>query len=274
MTSDAQFPTANDNFRSMLTVTRHQQGSTANRQHITTPMDGNSTFSMQQYSVPEKQGRCSSAARYSEYSALSDQNELIPITVKTEPVQEFDPGVSADQPDMYLVTASTSNANVAQGFVQNRDQIFRSSTTHVRGNIQTSNTAGATKEELDTFVTKNEDASAAAAEGMLPAHAQYDIDLDGVGRKRFNCLYCGKRFSKSSDIKRHLRIHTGERPYKCDVCLKAFRHSWHMVQHKRTHNKSMHTCSICQKSYTHLSGLGAHVLTHNSGQHASAEHLI
>ncbi|KFM12739.1 PR domain zinc finger protein 12, partial [Pygoscelis adeliae] len=33
--------------------------------------------------------------------------------------------------------------------------------------------------------------------------------------KPFVCRFCNRRFSQSSTLRNHVRLHTGERPYKC-----------------------------------------------------------
>lgn len=47
------------------------------------------------------------------------------------------------------------------------------------------------------------------------------------------CKHCPKRFKSTSQLKCHVIIHTGEKPYKCDVCLKLFAHRNGLRNHKR-----------------------------------------
>ena len=43
-----------------------------------------------------------------------------------------------------------------------------------------------------------------------------------TGEKRFKCIFCEKAFSQSISLTRHRQSHTGEKPFKYIFCEKAF----------------------------------------------------
>ena len=51
------------------------------------------------------------------------------------------------------------------------------------------------------------------------------------------CTFCLKTFCKSEDLKRHIRVHTGERPYCCTNCPYRSALKGNLKQHLKIHQK-------------------------------------
>ncbi|XP_068209571.1 uncharacterized protein [Palaemon carinicauda] len=62
------------------------------------------------------------------------------------------------------------------------------------------------------------------------------LDIVKYEARRYVCCFCNRRFGWSTDLKRHVILHTGERPFQCKVCPTAFTRKFLLQNHmKRMH---------------------------------------
>ncbi|CAG7833816.1 unnamed protein product [Allacma fusca] len=81
-------------------------------------------------------------------------------------------------------------------------------------------------------------------------------------RRNDTCEFCGKVFKNCSNLTVHRRSHTGEKPYKCELCSYACAQSSKLTRHMKTHGrlgKDVYRCRFCDMPFSVPSTLEKHM---------------
>lgn len=82
-----------------------------------------------------------------------------------------------------------------------------------------------------------------------------------TGDTPFKCDICKKSFTRKEHYVNHYMWHTGETPHQCTVCGKKYTRKEHLANHQRSHtNENPFRCEICGKCFSRKEHFTNHIL--------------
>ena len=80
---------------------------------------------------------------------------------------------------------------------------------------------------------------------------------------RFICKVCNRAFIVIRQLKKHMKLHSKNRPHVCEVCGRSFKQRNALYRHRFVHSDiKPHTCEYCGKGFTDRYNLKGHLRTH------------
>uniref|UniRef100_A0A671KK63 Zinc finger and BTB domain-containing protein 41 n=1 Tax=Sinocyclocheilus anshuiensis TaxID=1608454 RepID=A0A671KK63_9TELE len=96
-------------------------------------------------------------------------------------------------------------------------------------------------------------------EGLAP------VMIQSSNKKTLKCPKCDKTFDRIGKYESHTRVHTGEKPFQCDICFQCYSTKSNLTVHKKKHDsdspvqRKEHKCPFCNKLHASKKTLSRHV---------------
>ncbi|XP_039988718.1 sal-like protein 1 [Xiphias gladius] len=200
----------------------------------------------------------------------SDPTNLSPLITKEE--QPISVPIPLSQDDLHFDLTSDS---VATG--QQRTTNLKSEDVKPSFNFVSKIATTKSEESVDVIPNPFTNPTSTSFSGFLSLKCSENPKLqllpgtpDKTVSDQNECLVCHRILSCQSALRMHYRTHTGERPYQCKLCSRAFTTKGNLKTHQAVHRAAIplrvqHSCPICQRKFTNAVVLQQHVHMHMEG---------
>ena len=99
---------------------------------------------------------------------------------------------------------------------------------------------------------------------LTEEHSDQEDQKRSDVHKKFECKLCGKKYSQSSSLYRHMVQHNNNKSYECGECGKQFFRRYNLHRHISGKRNCKKECPVCLKVFPTHELLIAHVLDHKT----------
>lgn len=136
---------------------------------------------------------------------------------------------------LHAIAATSTASSVAAAIASTSASEHQNAPPQAQSNVLDSNLTLGRSMKLPTLSATHEMSNpptwtAFSDVAGLPENDR-NVDTSIPGLTFFNCCYCSRQFIYKSLLERHLRTHTNERPFKCDLCMYRAKHKANLKSH-------------------------------------------